>query len=78
MGHIPMSNREREYITPKKQVLTFVWMMANQESSRSVADRFNITLSSLHRVLKRCSRGLTDQCGTYIKWPDGMYRYPGY
>ena len=32
-GHIPMSNRGREHITPKKQVLTFVWMMANQESS---------------------------------------------
>ena len=77
-GHIPMSNRGREHITSKKQVLTFIWMMANQESSQSVADRFNITLSSLHRVLKRCSRGLTDLCGTYIKWPDGMYRYPGY
>lgn len=72
-----MSNRGREHITPKKKVLTFVWMMANQESARSVADRFNITLSSCHRVLKRCSHRLTDLCGTYIKWPDGMYRYPG-
>ena len=79
-GRIPMTNRGREHIAPEKQVLAFVWMMANQESSRSVADRFNITLSSLHRVLKRCSRGLTDLCGTYIKWPDGMYtdRHPGY
>ena len=65
-------------LLPKKQVLTFVWMMANRESSRSVADRFNITLSSLQRVLKRCSHGLTDLCDTYIKWPDGMCRYPGY
>ena len=68
---ILITNRGREHIPPEKQVLAFVWMMANQESSRSVADRFNITLSSLHRVLKRCSRGLTDLCGTYIKWPDG-------
>lgn len=70
-GRIPLSNRGRERIPPEKQVLIFVWTMANQEVSRLVADRFNITLSSMHRVLTRCALGVTDLCATYIKWPDG-------
>ena len=70
-GRIPLSNRGRERIPPEKQVLIFVWTMANQEFSRLVADRFNITLSSMHRVLARCALGVTDLCATYIKWPDG-------
>lgn len=38
-GHILMTNRGREQIPSKKQVLAFVWVMPNQELSRSVADR---------------------------------------
>ena len=70
-GQIPLSNRGRECIPPEKQVLIFIWTMANQEVSRLVADRFNITLSNMHRVLKRSALGFTDLCATYIKWPDG-------
>ena len=40
-----INNTGRERIPPEKQVLIFVWMMANQEVTRLVADRFNITLS---------------------------------
>ena len=70
-GRIPLNNRGRERIPPEKQVLIFVWTMANQEVTRLVADRFNITLSSTHRVLNRCALGVTDLCATYIKWPNG-------
>ena len=69
-GRIPLSNRGRERIPPEKQVLIFVWTMANQEVSRLVAD---LTLSSMHRVLTRCALGVTDLCVTYIKWPDGKH-----
>ena len=54
-GRIPLSNRGREHIPPEKQVLIFVWTMANQEVTRLVADRFNITLSSTHSVKSLCS-----------------------
>ena len=70
-GRIPLGNRGRERIPPEKQVLIFVWTMANQEVSRLRADRFNITLSSMHRPLSRCALGVTDLCATYIKWPNG-------
>lgn len=70
-GRIPLSNRGTERIPPEKQVLIFVWTMTNQEVLRLVADRFNITLSSMYRVLSRCALGITDLCATYINWPDG-------
>ena len=37
---------------------------------RECRPRFNITSSSMHRVLKRSALGFTDLCATYIKWPD--------
>ena len=35
------------------QVLALVWFMANSEVMRSVSDRFNVTLSSLFRIIQR-------------------------
>ena len=46
-GRIPLGNGSgRAAIPPPKQVLAFLWCMANQEPARAVADRFDITLSS--------------------------------
>ena len=60
-GKIPARNtRERLPIPPVKQVLAFLWSMANQEPTRLVADRFNITMSSVDRVLHRGTRALAD------------------
>ena len=38
---------------PTTQVLGFLWSMANQEPNRIVADRFNITMNSVDRVLHK-------------------------
>ena len=48
----------REPIPLQKQVLAFVWFISNKEAIRSVSDRFNVTLSSLDRILRRviCER----------------------
>ena len=45
--------------------------MANQEPTRAVADRFDITLSSVNRVLQRVSQAAFDLSGQYIQWPNG-------
>ena len=51
-GRIPLGNGSgRAAIPPPKQVLAFLWCMANQEPARAVADRFDITLSSVDRVI---------------------------
>lgn len=58
-GRIPTGNsRGRQPIPPVKQVLVLLWSMANQEPARLVADRFDITMSSVDRVLQRGTRAL--------------------
>ena len=53
-GSIPQGNRfGRPAIPVQSQVLAFVWFMANSEVMRSVSDRFNVTLSSLFRIIQR-------------------------
>ena len=47
-GRIPLGNGSgRAAIPPAKQALAFLWSMANQEPTRAVADRFDMTLSSV-------------------------------
>lgn len=51
--------------------------MANQEPARAVADRFDITLSSVDRVLKRVSQAAIDLSGQFIRWPNGEFILSG-
>jgi len=66
-GRIPMG----QPIPPVKQVLALLWSKANQEPARFVADRFDITMSSVDRVLQRGTQALADLSSEYIKWPNG-------
>lgn len=73
-GRIPLGNGSgRAAIPPTKQVLAFLWCMANQEPAQAVADRFDITLSSVDRVLKRVSQEAIDLSGQFIRWPNGEF-----
>ena len=71
-GRIPLGNTSgRPAIPLVKQVLAFLWSMGNQEPARAVGDRFNITMSSVDRILIRLSQAVVDLSGHYIKWPEG-------
>ena len=73
-GTIPEGNRYgRPPIPVQCQVLAFVWFMANSEVMRSVSDRFNITLSSLSRVIQRITEACISMRQQYIKWPTGTF-----
>lgn len=61
----------RQPIPLEKQVLAFLWFVSNTEVTRSVSDRFDITLSSLHRIINRLSQALVQVRQDYIKWPSG-------
>ena len=62
----------RAPIPPEKQILVYLWMMANgSETTRQVADRFNITMSSCGRVLQRVNSAVLSMRQRYIKWPNG-------
>ncbi|XP_068712793.1 putative nuclease HARBI1 [Montipora foliosa] len=51
------------------EVLIFVWFISNLEAMRSVSDRFDVTLSSLERILKRVTEAIVVLRREYIKWP---------
>lgn len=47
-GNMPAGNPFRRHvIDPRKQILIYLWCMADQESTRLVADRFDVTFSSV-------------------------------
>lgn len=53
------------------QVLIFMWYAGHQTSSfRDVADRFNITISTLHRIIERLTYFLSNLSPHIIKWPN--------
>lgn len=71
-GQIPIRNSSgRQVIAPQKQILAFLWRIANQEPARAVADRFDLTCSSVDRVFRRVVLATVSLCGQYIKWPSG-------
>ena len=72
-GHINLGNEfGRAPIPPQKQVLVYLWMMANAcGTTRQVADRFNVTMSSCGRILRRVNTALLSLRSRYLKWPNG-------
>ena len=74
-GNIPTGNPfGRHAIDPRKQILLFLWCIANQETTRLVADRFNVSISSVTRVMHRVTKGLLAIRNQYIKWPNGNFQ----
>lgn len=71
-GHINLGNEfGRAPIPPEKQVLVYLWMMANAcETTRQVADRFGITMSSCGRILHRVNSAVLSLRSRYLKWPN--------
>ncbi|KAJ4429054.1 hypothetical protein ANN_26050 [Periplaneta americana] len=54
----------------EKTVLIFLWYIGHQTSSfRDVADRFDIAISSMHRVIRRVAIYLSNLSPQVIKWP---------
>ena len=71
---IPLVNGSgRAAIPPSKQVLAFLWSMANQEAVQGVSDRFDITMNSVDRVLKRVSQAAFHLSGQFNRWPNGEF-----
>lgn len=64
-------NRGRECISPDKQILMSIWMLANQEGYRQISDRFDVTLSSVFRCFKRVCGTLVSISSRVISWPTG-------
>ena len=72
-GRIPQRNTfERAPIPLQQQVLAFIWFISNSEYALS--DRFDVTMSSLNRIIHRVSRACLDVRQEYIKWSNRTLR----
>ena len=58
----------------EKQLLVTLWYTSNQCCIRDVADRFNITRSSVKRTTSRIFMALKTLANEYIVWPSGDYK----
>lgn len=59
-----------------KHVLIFLWYAGHATSSfRDVADRFDITISCLHTVVRRAMHFFSSISGTVIKWPSEQEKH---
>ena len=64
--------RGRVPIPVEKQLLITLWVLGNQEVIRSVSDRFDVTKSSVYRVVSRVCRAMVNNiAGEFIRWPQG-------
>ena len=59
-------------VVPEKQLQIALWTLGTQESFREVADRFDVSRSTCHAVLRRVVRALAlDLAPKIICWPFG-------
>lgn len=58
-------------ISAKHQVYIFLWFAGHEAASfRDVSDRFNVSISSLFRIIRRLTYFLSNLAPQSIKWPD--------
>ena len=57
-------------ITPEKQILIFIWYMANQDSMREMEKLFGVAKSSVHKCVWKVSETIVNILGrNIIRWP---------
>ena len=67
------NNGGRPLIPLGKQVVIFLWYCSTKEPHRTVADRFDVTRSSVVRVVSRVCQAILDiLLQDQIKWPCGV------
>ena len=65
----------RAPITVPKQAMVSMWYVGTPESFRSIADRFGISKSSVHRTCRRVSMAIVNNLmKRMIRWPSDEKR----
>lgn len=67
--YIPSHSFGVKLISAKLSFLIFLWYIANTEPLRTMSDRFNVSISSVFRVLRRIIAWLLTKVDIVIKWP---------
>ena len=61
----------RPPIDVEKQALVTLWYLANKCTIRDIADRFGITESCVHSIIRRVCSALSEEDKNIIIWPIG-------
>ncbi|KAJ8929211.1 hypothetical protein NQ314_018089 [Rhamnusium bicolor] len=59
----------RESISAKTGIHLFLWYIANQETFRQIADRFNVSKRTAHDIIKKVAKKLVDTSAQFIVFP---------
>lgn len=62
----------RPQVPVKLQCLICVWVLANQESYRSIGDRFDVTKRTVFVCLMRVCKLINARHNIFITWPQGI------
>lgn len=68
-GFIPSHSFGMKPISAKLSLLLFLWYIANTEPLRTMSDRFNVSISSVFRILRRVLAWLLTKADEIITWP---------
>lgn len=62
----------KPHVTPQHAFLLTLWVLANQESFRCVADRFGLSRGHAHTVFIKTIKKMYEARKRYIKWPQSL------
>jgi predicted DNA-binding protein YlxM (UPF0122 family) len=66
-----MRTMGKQPISPRKQLLIFIWYIANQDSMREIANMFGVSRFTVHRIVRRVSKCICNNLKhSMISWPD--------
>ncbi|XP_032684452.1 uncharacterized protein LOC116850356 [Odontomachus brunneus] len=71
-GFIPTHLFRVKPIEVKLSFLIFLWHLANTEPLRTISDRFDVSISSVFRIICRVTVWILTKLDNVIKWPQGQ------
>lgn len=57
-------------ISGRLSIYILLWFMANTEPLRTISDRFNVSISSVFRIIRRLIAWLLTKTDEIITWPE--------
>lgn len=58
-------------VSPIEAILLTLWVLANEESFRGVADRFGFSRGHAHSIVIKTVKHICKHKRNYIRWPEG-------
>ena len=72
MGREDDSRTGRTSVSTDKQLLLTLWYLANQETIRSIGNRFGVYNATVHRTVRRMMTVVKEAImGELVVWPTG-------